>query len=86
MNLGPDSPIDTIIQAARSTDELTAIVLSTVSSTSASVIVETVGAILGSLPEIPVMVGGVWAGLPDNVLSLDGFPSMLNHLEQLSGS
>ena len=86
VNLGPDSPIDTIIQAARSTDELTAIVLSTVSSTSASVIVETVAAILGSLPEIPVMVGGVWAGLPDNVLSLDGFPSMLNHLEQLSGS
>ncbi|MBA51326.1 MAG: hypothetical protein CL456_04305 [Acidimicrobiaceae bacterium] len=85
VNLGPDCPIDTIVQAARSTDELMAIVLSTVSSTSPSVLAETVEAIHGSLPETPVMVGGVWTDLPDKVLSLDGFSSVLDHLEQIHG-
>ena len=86
VNLGADSPVDTIIQAAQYTDELLAIVLSTVSSTSPKLIVETVEAIQASIPETPVMVGGNWSDLPANVVSLDGFPAMLSHLEQLSGS
>ena len=86
MNLGADSPVDTIIQAAQYTDELLAIVLSTVSSTSPKVVVETVEAIQASLPNTTVMVGGVWPGLPDKTVSLDGFPAMLSYLEQISGS
>ena len=86
VNLGADTPIDTMIQAALSTDELVAIVLSTVSSTSQQVLMDTVNTLNASLPETPVMVGGVWPGLPDKVLSVDGFPSMLDHLEQISGS
>jgi len=38
------------------------------------------------LPETPIMVGGVWPELPDNVLSINGFPSMLEQLELLSAS
>ena len=75
-----------MIQAALSTDELVAIVLSTVSSTSQQVLMDTVDTLNASLPETPVMVGGVWPGLPNKVLSVDGFPSMLDHLEQISGS
>ena len=86
VNLGADTPIDTMIQAALSTDELVAIVLSTVSSTSQQVLMDTVDTLNASLPETPVMVGGVWPGLPNKVLSVDGFPSMLDHLEQISGS
>ena len=86
VNLGADSPVDTIIQAAQYTDELIAIVLSTVSSTSPKLIVETVEAIQASIPETPVIVGGNWPDLPANVVSLDGFPAMLSLLEQLSGS
>ncbi|HAE55582.1 MAG TPA: hypothetical protein DEB59_02545 [Acidimicrobiaceae bacterium] len=86
VNLGADSPVDTIIQAAQYTDELLAIVLSTVSSTSCKLVVETVEAIQASIPEMPVIVGGNWPGLPVNAISIEGFPALLSHLEQLSGS
>ena len=86
VNLGADSPVDTIIQAAQYTDELLAIVLSTVGSSSAEILIETVEAIQASLPDTPVMVGGVWPGLPEKTVSLDGFSSMLSHLERISGS
>ena len=84
VNLGADSPAETIVQAAASSDELVAIVLSTVSSTPQTVILEVVENLNKSLPDIPVMVGGVWPDLPANVLSINGFPSMLEQLEQLS--
>jgi excisionase family DNA binding protein len=86
INLGADTPVDTIIKAALSTDELVAIVLSTVSSTSQEMLVDVVNAVHGSLPTTPVMIGGVWPDLPDNVLSINGFPSMLNQLELLGDS
>jgi hypothetical protein len=34
---------------------------------------------------MPVLVGGIWASLPEEVISVNGFPSMLEQLEQLSG-
>ena len=84
-NLGADSPVDTIIRAAESTDQLRALVLSTVSSTPESVIVDVVNQVHSSLPHTPVLVGGIWPGLPEEVISVNGFPSMLEQLEQLGG-
>ena len=86
VNLGADSPAETIVQAAASSDELVAIVLSTVSSTPQTVILEVVENLNKSLPDIPVMVGGVWPDLPANVLSINGVPSMLEQFERLSAS
>jgi len=84
INLGADTPIGSLVQAAIATDELVAIVLSTVSSTPQPVILDVVDNVNRALPNIPIMVGGVWPDLPDNVLSLNGFPSMLDQLEQLN--
>ena len=84
-NLGADSPVDTIIRAAESTDQLRALVLSTVSSTPESVIVDVVNQVHSSLPHTPVLVGGIWPGLPEEVISVNGFPSMLVQLGQLGG-
>ena len=67
-------------------DEVVAIILSTVSSTPQRVILDAVDEVSASLPETPIMVGGVWPELPDNVLSINGFPSMLEQLELLSAS
>ena len=85
-NLGADNPIETIIDAAASTDELMAIILSTVSSTPQKVVVDSVEELTEQFPNIPIMVGGVWPELPDSVVSINGFPSMLDQLEQLSAS
>ena len=85
-NLGADNPIETIINAASSTDELVAVILSTVSSTPQKVVVDSVEMLTKGLPGTPIMVGGVWPELPDSVLSINGFPSMLDQLEELSAS
>ncbi|MED5292419.1 MAG: helix-turn-helix domain-containing protein [Actinomycetota bacterium] len=86
INLGADTPVDTLVQAAVSTDELAALVLSTVSSTPQAAVFDTVNGVSEALPGLPIIVGGVWSDLPDNVFSVDGFPAMLEQLEQLSAS
>ena len=86
INLGADTPVDTLVQAAISTDDLAALVLSTVSSTPQAAVFDTVNGVSEALPGLPIIVGGVWSDLPDNVFSVDGFPAMLELLEQLSAS
>ena len=86
INLGADTPTDTVIDAVNASDEVVAIILSTVRSTPQRVILDAVDEVSASLPETPIMVGGVWPELPDNVLSINGFPSMLEQLELLSAS
>jgi len=50
------------------------------------VVVDSVEMLTKGLPGTPIMVGGVWPELPDSVLSINGFPSMLDQLEELSAS